>query len=661
MPGEATIGALRVVLGADTAKFEDNLKSAADSLSAFGKKITTIAAGVGLERVFEKAFDAVVESIMHAVEAADQLAKASQKFGIPVETLSALSNAAALSDVSLQDLGSSLSRLSKSMVAAEGPTSSQAVAFQALGVSVKDANGNLKNADDILLAVADSFSKFRDGTTKTALAVAIFGRAGADMIPFLDQGASGINKLTGEMKDLGLVVDGETAKAAEKFNDDLKLLGQAKDAIILKILGSSGMLQAMNLLAAQMVATAGETAKLSDVGNQLGNVLRVLPALVDVLTAAFVTVTAPTKAFATALYDIATGDFAGALAALSGNWDAVTASIGKAADSIKTLTAATSDGAKQFQSMTNLGQEAAKALADAPKFDPDAAKKLKQFNDELQKMRDRALDISGAFAGQLAPGFLAATANMEALKGQITIVGDTLVKLGPQAQAFNQAMQQVAGQQLIASTLDPWQQFEIQIKNNTAALTALGLTSQQIADINEKAAQRAGVGWQNATQDILTNAANGFAAFAQKNKEFAGIAKGLAIAEAIFNTYLAATKALAAYPPPFGEIAAAASVVAGLGMVAKISAQQFATGGSFKVPGGISGVDSHVMPLALSPGERVDVTPSSAVRDNRGGGREIILNGIGPRDLFTGTMLRDLVDALNQGQRDGYRLKVAEG
>jgi hypothetical protein len=44
------------------------------------------------------------------------------------------------------------------------------------------------------------------------------------------------------------------------------------------------------------------------------------------------------------------------------------------------------------------------------------------------------------------------------------------------------------------------------------------------------------------------------------------------------------------------------AVVAGLGMVAKISAQQFATGGSFKVPGGISGVDSHLVPLALSPG-----------------------------------------------------------
>ena len=189
---------------------------------------------------------------------------------------------------------------------------------------------------------------------------------------------------------------------------------------------------------------------------------------------------------------------------------------------------------------------------------------------------------------------------------------------------------------------------------------ALGLTSQQIADINQKAALNAGVAWQNAAQSITSSLAAGFAGFAAKNKEFAGIAKAAAIAEAIANTYLAATKALAAYPPPFGEIAAAASVVAGLGMVAKIQAQQFAKGGSFMVPGGRNSRDNVMVPLALSGGERVDVTPSGQAGARGGRPREVILNGIGPRDFFTGDMLRGLVEALNQGERDGYRLKFAE-
>jgi minor tail protein len=658
MAGEATIGALRVVLGADTAKFEDTLKSAASSLQKWGSDVSKIAAGVGIGEAFAKAFATVVSSVEHAIDVGDKLAKSSDKFGIPVETLSALSNAAALSDISLEQLGASLSRLSKNMVAAQAPTSEQAAAFQALHISVTDASGQLKSANDILLAVADSFSKFRDGTTKTALAVAIFGRAGADMIPLLNQGAEGLNKLTGQMRDLGLVIDEKTAKSAEAFNDDLKILAQAKDAIILRILGSSGMLVAMDQLAKRMTLVAGDTAKLADIGQTLGDTLKYATASVAALTAAWELATVPTRVFAEALADIAQGKFVEAWHALTGGVDKAGGAISHFGEAVTSVVPTASEGiVGAANAMAKLNEENKKAAP--PIYDPEALKKLKAFNDELNKMSMAGLDASGIFADRLAPGFLALTANMDALKGQVKLLGDGMVQLGPRAEKLNQALLQLEGQKIIEQSLPAWQQFQDQVVRNTTALQALGFTSEQIAAINERAAERAGVSWKNATQDILTNAAAGFAAFAQKNKEFAGIAKGLAIAEAIFNTYLAATKALASYPPPFGEIAAAAAVVAGLGMVAKISAQQFAKGGSFMVPGGMSGVDNQLVPLALSSGERVDITPAGQARS---GGRatEITLRGLGPRDLFTGANLRDLIEALNQGARDGYRLKFAE-
>jgi hypothetical protein len=67
-----------------------------------------------------------------------------------------------------------------------------------------------------------------------------------------------------------------------------------------------------------------------------------------------------------------------------------------------------------------------------------------------------------------------------------------------------------------------------------------------------------------------------------------------------------------------------------------------------------------MIPLALSSGERVDITPSGQLC-NDSPPPEIVLSGIGPRDLFTGDMLRGLFDALNSGQRDGYRIKAVEG
>ena len=435
MAGEATIGALRVVLGADTAKFEDNLKSAIGSLEDFGKKALTIATGINLANVFEQAFHGVVDSITGAIDAADKLSKASSKFGVPVETLAALSNAAALSDVSVEELGASIARLSKNMVSASGPTTDQAVAFKALGISVKDSSGQLKSSDDILLAVADSFSKFRDGATKTAIAIALFGRAGADMIPVLDKGSAGIKEMEARVRELNPNLDADTL-AAEQFKDALKELAIAKDAIILRLIGSSGMLQLIQGLAKQFTQAASDGDKLAKISQELASAIQVAGVALQVFVDLLKIAATPSIAFAQALYQITQGNFSGALTAIT---DGFKGAVGSATDAATAVEAA----AKSATDFTYVGLSdelmktvlAQKQLADAPIFDPNAAKNLKAFNDELTKMHDRALDISGAFAGQLAPGFLAATANMEALKGQITQTGGGFVDTQPASEA----------------------------------------------------------------------------------------------------------------------------------------------------------------------------------------------------------------------------------
>jgi hypothetical protein len=165
-------------------------------------------------------------------------------------------------------------------------------------------------------------------------------------------------------------------------------------------------------------------------------------------------------------------------------------------------------------------------------------------------------------------------------------------------------------------------------------------------------------------ENITNNFANTFKTLAEMNHQYAGIAKAAAIAEATAQTFVGATNAYAAAAKidPFflAPLAAGAAVVAGLANVARISATSFATGGSFMVPGGISGTDNQLVPLALSSGERVDITPAGQLSDGGGRATRVELSGIGPRDLFTGSMLRELVNGLNQAHRDGYRLKFAE-
>lgn len=236
--GNAVIGALRVSLSADTAAFETGLKSARTQLSAFGASVTSAMKqiGVAVAAGLAAAATAIGVGIKKTLAEADELGKAAQKFGIPVEQLSALKHAADLSDVSLETLGTGLRKLSQNMqqvaAGAKGPA---AESFRALGISVTDANGKLKSNQDVLLELADKFEGTQDGANKTALAMNILGRSGTELIPLLNAGASGIREMMQEAKQLGIVIDSQTAKAAETFNDNLTRLKSAFDGIIIQV------------------------------------------------------------------------------------------------------------------------------------------------------------------------------------------------------------------------------------------------------------------------------------------------------------------------------------------------------------------------------------------------------------------------------------------
>src|SRR5215467_5476020 len=149
----ADIGAVRVIFGADVAQLQEGIKKATDALGSFGKAASVVAAGTGLEKAVEKTFDTIVESIEKAIESADKLQKASAKFGNPSENLQVLAHQAQLADVGLDELGASIAKLSKNLIAAEGPTSDQAAAFRALGISISDL---IKlSPDQAFLKVAD--------------------------------------------------------------------------------------------------------------------------------------------------------------------------------------------------------------------------------------------------------------------------------------------------------------------------------------------------------------------------------------------------------------------------------------------------------------------------------------------------------------------------
>lgn len=198
----------------------DSIRNNLGRLGDETRRVQGLLAGLGVSLTLG-AFAALVKG---AIDSADELNKLSQKIGISVEALSTLQFAAQLSDVGLDTLKTGLKGLSANLTEARAGLGEGAALFQALGISVEDTAGNLKSSDTILLEIADRFASFEDGATKTALAVKLFGKSGMDMIPFLNQGASGIRALMQEAERLGLKLSTETAQVAEAFNDNLTAL-----------------------------------------------------------------------------------------------------------------------------------------------------------------------------------------------------------------------------------------------------------------------------------------------------------------------------------------------------------------------------------------------------------------------------------------------------
>jgi hypothetical protein len=230
----------------NSAQFQAGLKSAQVNLSNFGK---SVAKGLGIVSVAAAgAAAALGYAVKGAIDHADELSKTSQKIGMSVEALSRLEYAAKLSDVSLEQLTTGLGKFSRAMVEAAGNSNSQpGRLFAALGIAVKDAAGNLRSNEQVFADVADRLSRMEDGALKTSIAMQLFGKSGADLIPLLNGGKVGLDEAAAAADRLGITISTNTAKSAEKFNDTLTTIGAILQGVINKVM--EGALPALQQLA----------------------------------------------------------------------------------------------------------------------------------------------------------------------------------------------------------------------------------------------------------------------------------------------------------------------------------------------------------------------------------------------------------------------------
>lgn len=168
----------------------------------------------------------IVDFAKSIIDAQARMVDLNQQTGISVENLSALQFIAHKNGVEIDALAGSLSKLAVE-AAKNNP------AFAAMGISVKDSNGRLKDTSTLLEEVAKKFAGYQDGPEKAALANALFGKSGFQLIQMLDQlGNEGLDGIKQKAREAGALLAGDTARQAKQFADSLDdLKTSARNAV----------------------------------------------------------------------------------------------------------------------------------------------------------------------------------------------------------------------------------------------------------------------------------------------------------------------------------------------------------------------------------------------------------------------------------------------
>ena len=204
-------------------KGANNIKRLGNSMQGVQGKVKNLSMSMGVLNNAFRVFAGIIAAgaftrfIKGAIDSADAFGKMSDQTGIAANKLQAYVNAGKLAGVEQATIDKGLRRLAQSMREADQGIATYSDSYKALGISVRDVDGNLKKSETVLGEIADRFADMPDGATKAALAMEIFGRSGASLINLLNGGKTALEEFNYETSE-------NFAENAEFFNDQIAVL-----------------------------------------------------------------------------------------------------------------------------------------------------------------------------------------------------------------------------------------------------------------------------------------------------------------------------------------------------------------------------------------------------------------------------------------------------
>ncbi len=190
-------------------KFDGISSAAGTAVLAVGTVVTSLA-------------NMTIETAKHSGEV-EELA---HKYGMTTDAIQEFQYAEDYLEVSVEDIGSSIAKMTKNMDSARSGTGDAAEAFSKLHVRIKGAGGELRDNQEVFYDTIDALGKVKNETERDALSMAVFGKSAMNLNNLILEGSKGLKGYQQDAHEVGAVLDNKTIHSFAEADDSLSELAK---------------------------------------------------------------------------------------------------------------------------------------------------------------------------------------------------------------------------------------------------------------------------------------------------------------------------------------------------------------------------------------------------------------------------------------------------
>ena len=208
-------------------------------------------------------------------DAVDEINTNSTKYGISTDTYQKWKYASEIIDVSAETMGAALGKLEKQI--GKSPEK-----FEELGISIYNASGQYRSAEDIFYDAVDALGRIDDETEADILANELFGKSFQELKPLIDAGTGSLKELGEQAEQRGAIMTPEELETMQRAKDALDgVRAQLAVALAPVIMALSPYIEQIATWIAEKLASPKVQELLSKVGEAMGKILEGIAQLIQ--------------------------------------------------------------------------------------------------------------------------------------------------------------------------------------------------------------------------------------------------------------------------------------------------------------------------------------------------------------------------------------------